>query len=362
MDSAGVFKNESVLHPEFQPETLSHRDAQQTEIVEALRPAATGRRPVNLLLVGGTGTGKTSVLRHVLGQLEEENSRLVVCFVNAWQHGTRQAVLSEIALKLRLLLVRRGLAPDEILQRIAESLRNGKKTLVLAVDEIDALDGAEGRVLYEFTRLQELYGASAAVIGATNDEGYLAELEPRIRSSFAPRVVPFKPYSPSELKDILQTRADLAFNHGAFTPDAVALAAAHGAKNHGDARVAISVLYQAGREAEKRGDGKVEAKHLRAVIEAGTVEKGLVQAVTSRAALEEKKGALNEVETLIVELLKQHPKGLMSGELYEKFATERGESERTIRTHIASLLAKKIIKTTFLASRQGNTRRIELNG
>mgnify|MGYP005815269017 FL=1 len=57
-----LFKDLSVLEPDYLPEYFPHRDSQLNALRFALKPSLRGMRPLNCLLVGPPGTGKTSAI------------------------------------------------------------------------------------------------------------------------------------------------------------------------------------------------------------------------------------------------------------------------------------------------------------
>ncbi len=324
----GLFRDERVLMADYLPEILPHRERQVKDIAYALKNAGEGRRPENVVITGKSGTGKTATARYVLKQLSEYSQRVAPIYINCWEHSTRHAVLSRIAEALGEILPRRGIAADEIFARISESLRKGKKTAVVVLDEIDRLlaGKAEGdKVLYDLLRAAENYGVSFGVVGITNSEDFMARLDSRIRSSLAPREIVFPRYSPPELKDILRERAKLAFFDGVLSEDALPLCAAHAAKNGGDARLAIALIWKAGKIAEKAGAKKVSESHCRQAFSSAAAE---VQG--------ERLAGLNQVEKRILEIAGEKG-GVQSGELYELLSTEFKETDRTVRNYLEKL-------------------------
>ncbi|MDD5317854.1 MAG: AAA family ATPase [Candidatus ainarchaeum sp.] len=355
-DAGALFRDERALEPEYLPELLPHRDAQVREIASALRGAAQGRRPENVVAVGKPGTGKTATVRFVFRQLSEYSGKAVPLYINCWEYSTRHAVLSRISHLLGEFMPRRGIAADEILDRIVEVLKKEKKVAVVALDEIDRLlAGREGeeKVLYDLLRAGETYGTPFGVIGVTNNEDFLARLDRRIRSSLAQREVAFRQYSPQELKDIIGARARLSFHEGALSPEAVPLCAAHAAKNGGDARLGIAMLWKAGKLAEQQGAEKVSAAHCKKAF-----------AAAEASIREEQLSRLNGIERRIIGIAGESGgKGITSGELYEKLAKEFDETDRTVRNYIDKLEALKLVSVEErprTGAQKGNTRIIRI--
>jgi len=346
----GVFKDERALQPEFIPDVLPHRDVQIRELALALKPAAEGRKPENVVIVGPPGTGKTATARFVLKQLSEYSSKVAPLYVNCWEFSTRHAVLSQVCSLLGVFMPRRGIAADEIFARCAEVMRKEKKIAIVVLDEVDRLLAGrndEEKVLYDLLRAGETHGVVFGVVGITNSEDFLCKLDNRIRSSLSQREVPFARYSPAQLKDILGERSKLAFIDGALSGDAIPLCAAHAAKNGGDARLGLLALWKAGKAAEADGASRVEAGHCKKAFSAA---QALVR--------EERLAGLCDVEKRIVAIAEEKGE-VTSGELYSLLAAEFSETDRTIRNYIERLEALKLISAEERPrgkDQKGNTR------
>lgn len=332
-----IFKDERVLMPDYLPEVLPFREKEIEEIALALKPAGRGGRNQNLVLTGSPGTGKTACVRFVLAQLSEYSQRAVPVYVNCWENTTRHGILNKIATSLGEFVPRRGISTDEIIEKIVESLRKESRTPIVALDEVDRLFASqyeEEKVLYDLLRANEIFSVRFGVIAITNFEGFLAELDARVRSSLGARCIEFKKYTPTELKEILGQRAEKAFVKGTIDGEIIGLCAAYAAKNNSDARLAINCLWQAGKVAENENAKKVDVEH---------VKKGF-----SEVKSEDKK--LAETEEKIM-LIVEEKGEITSGELYKRM----NENERTIRNYLSRLEKLGIIETE-LDEKRGKTR------
>ncbi|OIO25125.1 hypothetical protein COX85_00845 [Candidatus Micrarchaeota archaeon CG_4_10_14_0_2_um_filter_55_9] len=341
MVEESVFRSQQFLEPDFVPEELPGREAETRGIADAFRPALQGATPLPLWVSGRTGVGKTSCLKFVARELEE-NSNARVVYVNCWQNYTRQGMLSELARTLGEALPRRGLAGDEVFSRAMQACKHSKLIPVVILDEVDQLIAhKEERALYDLTRAKELFGVPLGLACVTNDETSLARLDDRVRSAFSSGQVFFKPYSPKQLKEILLSRLT-AFRRGAVKPDALALCAAIGAKNGGDARISIQLLLAAGRNADKRGSGFVE------VVD---VPK------QSGASRQKKFSRLSQNEEKVYSLIRD---GMRSGELYEAMRKAGVElSERSVRNILSALEKKRFVELEESSGSAGRTRIIK---
>ncbi|VVB57961.1 ORC1-type DNA replication protein [Candidatus Anstonella stagnisolia] len=344
-----IFKFEAALQPDYIPTEMEFRDAQLSSLAHALRPASENRQPENVLVYGPPGSGKTSSAKYVLKELCEYSSKPLSIYVNCWEVPTRFGIFSSILFALGEMMPRRGIAADEALERIVSVAKNTGIIPIIVLDEIDRLLASqyeEERVLYDLARASEVHGIKLGILGITNDKNFVSKLDSRVRSSLAQCVVEFPNYGISELKGILLSRATAAFFPDAVGPEVLPLCAAVGAKNGGDARLALNVLWRAGREAERQGAERVDISHVQKV-------KG--ESVSSVGFLARKELQLDEIDAQIIESLKKKP--LLSGELYSLLSKT---SERTIRNHLENLEKMGLLSTQEISSKDGRSRKISL--
>lgn len=339
-----LIKNENVLLPEFIPGFLPGREREIKDITYNFKIALDGRKPQNLLVYGPPGTGKTVVIKNIARELEEYSNKVKIIHINCWHIGTRYGILSEIARNVGFMAPTKGVALDEIFKRMTEIMLKKKIVVIVILDEMDKLIASGfGDVLYDLTRMNEVYNVKISIVGVINDLNLITTLDPRIRSSVINSDVEFKPYTVPELKKILIERAKFAFND--FEEDAVGLAAAYGYKLNGDARIAISILLNGGRIAEREGERKLKVNH----IEEAFKSKSYIM-----RKVEKKEVKLSKGEQKIIEILKKG--NITSGELYKKLPEV---NERTIRNYIKKLEETGLIEVKEVVGK-GKTRLIKM--
>ena len=344
-----VFKDERYLYPEFVPERLPHRDAEIDALVYAFNPVLKGKRPVNVSVLGPSGVGKTCVVKFVLKELEEFTDRAKGVYINCFEFNTRQSVLYKIATALGMVVPRRGLATDEVYSLFLEALRKSEAIPIIVLDEVDQLkEDHASKVLYDLLRVVEHQKARHGLVVLSNNMNLRFDLDSRIKSSLNEEKMIFNPYTPQQLKDILNERSQYAFQSNGLEDEVINVAAAHAARLGGDCRVAIESLLKAGRLAENANAQKLSLDHLKQAFEA----------VESTAAQKFVKH-LSEPEKKIVKVVALKEK-LSSGELYTQF-NRSGEklSERRLRDLVSRLESLKLLKTELDESR-GKTRLISL--
>jgi len=266
--SSKIFVNREVLRPDYIPDQLPHREEQISKLGSILAPALKGYRPSNVFIYGLTGTGKTAVTKFVLKRLKskalELGTSIDVCYVNTRQDDTTYRVIFRLAECVGLRLPFTGISTAEAYRRFMKVL-DGRATLMIVVlDEIDFLVKKHGdELLYRLTRAnEELSLSKISVIGITNDLKFVDNLDPRVRSSLGEVELVFPPYNASQLEDILNDRARLAFRPGVIRNGVISLCAALAAREHGDARRALDLLRVAGEIAEREGIDYVDVEHV----------------------------------------------------------------------------------------------------
>lgn len=267
-----VFARRELLRVGHVPERdrIVGRDGEMRKVGTALGPATQGGPPRNLIIFGKTGTGKSLVSRHICRRARthsrENDVELRHVYVDCSDADTETRVAREMALQ-----VRDELAPsmDIPVQGIGASeyyrylwmLLDDVDVFVVILDEIDKLDNDE--VLMQLSRAEESGKTDAyvGVISISNKIEYREQLNERVNSSLQDRELTFHPYDAPQLEEILENRRD-AFLEGVLQDDVIPKTAALAAREHGDARKAVDILFEAGSLAEERGDTTVTAQHV----------------------------------------------------------------------------------------------------
>jgi cell division control protein 6 len=269
LESPQILADREVLRHDYIPSSMPHREQQIRHLGEMVAPILRGARCSNIFVYGKTGTGKTAVTKYVLQKLSkkasEMGSPIKVCYVNCRLAGTEYRVFAYMCDAINVNIPFTGLALGEVFDRLKNGLNTQKTTLLVVLDEIDALVKERGDILlYELTRINEaLRGSKTAVVGISNDLRFKEFLDPRVLSSLSEEEIVFQPYNADELLDILRERAKMAFNEGVLSEGAVSLCAALAAAEHGDARRALDLLRVAGELAEREHAKAVNDEHIR---------------------------------------------------------------------------------------------------
>jgi len=322
LEGEPIFENKEVLRPSYTPRKLPHREEQINNMATILVTALRGDTPSNILIYGKTGTGKTASAKFVSEELESTSEKYEVpCeveYINCEVTDTQYRVLAQLANKfidkneavideqiadlselrerarddLRALddsefesveavttrieeleadreefeqVPMTGWPTDRVYSTFFDAVDYHERVVVIMLDEIDKLVEKSGDdTLYNLSRMNsELNSSRVSIMGISNDLKFTDFLDPRVKSSLGEEEIVFPPYDANQLRDILNHRAEVAFEDGALTDDVIPLCAAFAAQEHGDARRALDLLRTAGELAERDQTDVVDEAHVR---------------------------------------------------------------------------------------------------
>jgi cell division control protein 6 len=322
LEGEPIFESKEVLRPSYTPHKLPHREEQINNMATILVTALRGDTPSNILIYGKTGTGKTASAKFVSEELETTSQKYEVpCevqYINCEVTDTQYRVLAQLANKfiekneayiedrleeLDALCERAaessaalddtdfdgldaiearietleadleafdpvpmtGWPTDRVYSTFFDAVDYHERVVVIMLDEIDKLVEKSGDdTLYNLSRMNsELENSRVSIMGISNDLKFTDFLDPRVKSSLGEEEIVFPPYDATQLRDILQHRAEIAFKSDTLSEDVIPLCAAFAAQEHGDARRALDLLRTAGELAERDRTETVEEKHVR---------------------------------------------------------------------------------------------------
>jgi len=110
------------------------------------------------------------------------------------------------------------------------------------------------------------------ILAIRNKISFKDSLDERVLSSLQEREFIFPPYDANQLREIMRHRKD-AFHEGVLSEDAIPLAAAFAAQEHGDARKALDILRNAGELAKDQGADQVREEHVRNAREKADIDR-----------------------------------------------------------------------------------------
>ncbi|WP_433631127.1 orc1/cdc6 family replication initiation protein [Halomicrococcus sp. NG-SE-24] len=250
-----LYKNRDSLSEDYTPNTIVGRDEEISQYHTALQPVINGERPSNIFLYGKTGVGKTAVTSYLLNQLADDADRfdldLSIISLNCEGLNSSYQVAVNLVNRIRSpeeQISKTGHPQYEIYEFLWRELDNLGGTVLLVLDEVDNI-GENDSILYQIPRARSngnISDARVGIIGISNDLAFRENLSAKVRSSLCEKSISFPPYDATELRSVLEQRADVAFHDDALETDVVPLCAAYGAQDAGDARKALDLLRGAG--------------------------------------------------------------------------------------------------------------------
>ncbi|WP_423750978.1 ORC1-type DNA replication protein [Salinirarus marinus] len=311
-----VFRDEHVFEIDYVPEAFNHRESQLESLKYALRPAVRGSRPLNTMVRGPPGTGKTTAVQKLFGELTGQPDVRTVR-VNCQLDSTRYAVFSRVFEHIfEYEPPSSGISFKKLFGQITDRLVEEEEVLVVALDDVNYLfyENEASDTLYSLLRAHEGHtGARIGVIVVSSDLALdiMDELDGRVQSVFRPEEVYFPRYDQREIVDILGERVERGFHDGVIGPQELDHVAELTAES-GDLRVGIELLRRAGLNAEMRASR---------AISADDVEKAYDKSkyVHLSRCLRE----LSDSERALVEVIADYD-GEQAGAIYEAFHEDTG--------------------------------------
>ena len=309
-----VFRDERVFEIDWVPETFKHRDTQLQSLQYCLKPAVRGARPLNGIIRGPPGTGKTTAIERLFDELNARSGVHAVR-VNCQVNATRYAVFSRLFESIfEYEPPASGVSFKKLFGQVADRLIDQEDVLVVALDDVNYLFYEREAVdtLYSLLRAHETHpGTKVGVLVVSSDLGLelIEELDSRVQSVFRPEEIYFPVYDVPEIVDILQERVKRGFHDGvvdAPTIDRVAELTADG----GDLRVGIDLLRRAGLNAEMRASRSVELED---------VEKAYEQ--SKHVQLSHKLQGVGPSEAALIRAIAEN-EGSRAGDVYDVFSEE----------------------------------------
>lgn len=245
------------LSEEHLPEELVSRAKHQRNLLDYLQAGLDKGKPLHAWLSGRPGAGKSSVVRKILGDLEQQGTR--TAYVNCGSVQTFHGLLEALLQELRALIGEKREVAFKF-ERLSRLVR--ERPLVIALDEVDMMFLKErNAALYNLASLE-----NAGIIGLSISRGAYLSLDLRIKSRLNPKFLKFESYGHSKLVQILKNRATKSLRLDSWCEadfESIATQA------EGDARIAIQGLRVAAYLAEKKN---------RSYIAVEDIEEGLRKA------------------------------------------------------------------------------------
>ncbi|MDO9325134.1 MAG: ORC1-type DNA replication protein [Methanoregula sp.] len=262
-----LFRDPEVLEIDYVPEQFEFRDAQMRELAFQIRPALRGGRPLNTICKGLPGTGKTTSIRKLFGEIEETTKKLVPVYINCQIDNTKFAIISQIYKKLAgHLPPSSGTSFKQVFDAVARILVKDEIVLLVALDDANYLlyENEINKVLYTLLRSHEAYEGTrigVIVIISDMDVDLSKAIDARVASVFLPTEIYFAPYGDAEVREIMNARVMQGLYTGVLSEDLLSLVVEQ-TLACGDLRVGIDLLKRATLSAERAARRSIEREDI----------------------------------------------------------------------------------------------------
>lgn len=328
-----LFKDATALDYDYLPKILPHRENEQRQIAQSIKPLFFNRNATNCIIVGAPGIGKTAATKHVLRDLEEETDEIEQIYISCWQKNSTFKVLVEICHQIGYRLTHNK-RTDELFEEIKRILN--KTTAVFVFDEIDKAEDTD----FLYMILEEIYKKSIIII--TNYEDWLINLDERIRSRLMPEKIEFKEYNYEETKDILVKRLAYAFHDNVFPNDVIEIIAKKSYERR-DIRSGLHLLRETANHAESRARRQVTLED---------AEKAFEKIIEFK---KKKAESLETVEKSVLELIKKNSDKKI-GDLFLEYQKEYPNAiYKTFQRKIKKLAENGFINTKTITGGKGGS-------
>ncbi len=267
-----LFKQPEAFDHAYLPESFEYRGGQLQALAECIKPCFQGLRPGNCKIIGETATGKTTSIKMVFHEAEQESKDVYFVHVNGSIFSHPFAIFSRIHKEvLGYEPPSSGVSLKDIYEKTFTHLEKKKKTLIVALD--DAVYIADlNKVVYDLLRVYELFSVKTGVwiVGTPKDTFALDE---KSASVFAGQHIVFPKYTEDELFSILKKRAEYGLYKGVVADDVLRRIA--GITFQKDLRFGIGLLKLGVLEAENKEKKKVGLEEAeRALAKFSSSDKG----------------------------------------------------------------------------------------
>ncbi|MEW6295495.1 MAG: AAA family ATPase [Candidatus Diapherotrites archaeon] len=264
-----IFKDRNAISQHYAPKELPFREKQIEEMTKILASALKNSKPDNLFIYGKTGTGKTTVTKHVMEKLEEvtekRNAKVKCIYINCRNHNSKYKVMIKAVKELFPQENFIGFSAGFVYDKLLEYCNSNSFRVIIVLDEIDKVKDLD-ELVYSLSRSNDEMkgnGCSISITGISNNLIFKDRLDPRTKSSLCQQEMVFPPYNAEELRAILRQRAELAFKPAIVQDSAINLAAAIAAQESGDARTAVMLLLRAGEIADQKNLSSVSDEEVK---------------------------------------------------------------------------------------------------
>jgi cell division control protein 6 len=259
-----IFKTRQPFREEYIPDTVVALDDTISHLGRIFQDFVDGSRPPHLLIHGDSGTGKRTVIRHILNLVEREVEREIEVITIDCKEYTS---LHKIYVELAYLICEedyRGRSQLELEQAIVRQMDDSDITWYLVFENLEGV-GKDDLPFDELQQAISTYGTTqteCGVIGTANQSRLYDHLPGEVVHRSYMHTLETTPYDATQLRHILESRADVAFSDNGLSERVIPKCAAIIAQETGSATEALQLLELAGYLAHQADADQVAETHV----------------------------------------------------------------------------------------------------
>ena len=224
-----------------------------------------------LLILGGPGQGKTSLVKLTVKELValsiKQHVNIISSYQNCWKHRSLVSVMGSVFEDLGIDGVKKGISLEEqVAQYLLPYLTDKESHLILILDEVNSLSSDEVNGLFSFsdflpTNIVNNANSMISLIFISRPTEWQLLVSPELNQRITETIVLF-PYKIEEIRDILTYRASIALKQGSYDEELIQLISEITFTDQ-NIRLGLEILLRAAQAAENKGLKELEPDLIR---------------------------------------------------------------------------------------------------